>query len=112
MQLREFTDTEQLLLMAATLQGFGPDRDLSRGTNTARVVNQVLRWRGLSDEQIRAGWRDDEYRGPDPSHEEVYQALIRMTHQTVLDGPGRPPERSGPALFEGGGDWGVPGDPD
>src|SRR5262245_49504878 len=98
------TETEWLLLMAAAVHELGPDTDLRRA-NTARVVNQVLRWRGLSAEEVRCGWRE---RDCDPIHEEVYKALIRMTHETHRDGPGRAPERPGVPLFEGGGNWGVP----
>ncbi len=102
------TQTERLLLMAAAVHGLGPHTDLNYA-NTARVVNQALRWRGLSAEEIRGGWRD---RDCDPAHAEVYDALIRMTHQMQTVGPGRAPERPGPVLFEGSGNWGVPGDPD
>jgi hypothetical protein len=103
-----FTTVEELLLMAAAVHGLGPDIDLGRA-NTLRVVNQVLRWQGFSAEQVRSGWREEDC---DPTHEAVYDALIRMTHQTHRAGPGRAPERPGPPLFEGGGNWGVPGDPD
>jgi hypothetical protein len=98
-----FTDTEQLLLMAAAIQGLGPDTDLSRA-NTARVVDQALRWRGLSAEEIRRGWEEPEIH---PVNEEVYDVLIRMTHPM----PDRAPERPGAPLLEGEGNWGVPGDP-
>ena len=47
-----------------------------------------------------------------PAIDAVYEVLIRMTRQLARVGRGRPPERPGPALFEGGGNWGVPGDPD
>lgn len=101
------TDIEQLLLMAAAVQGIGPACDLDDG-RTAIVVNQVLAWRGLSAEQISAGWWDND---PPREHEAVYDALVRMTWQQCRDGSLRPPERPGPALFEGGGNWGVPGEP-
>jgi hypothetical protein len=101
------TETEQLLLMAAAVHGMGPRTNLSYA-NTARVVDQVLRWRGLSAEEINNGWRQPEC---DPVHEEVYSALILMTHQKHSVGPGRAPGRPGVPLFEGGGNWGVPGDP-
>jgi hypothetical protein len=39
----ELTEAEQQLLMAAGVHGPGPATDLGRA-NTARVVNQVLRW--------------------------------------------------------------------
>lgn len=102
------TEIEEQLLMAAAVHGLGPDTDLGRA-NTARIVNQVLAWRGLSEEQVRSGWRDEDC---DASHDEIYSALIRMAHQVHREGPGRTPERPGPALFEGGGNWGVPGNPD
>ena len=96
------TEIERQLLMAAAVHGLGPATEV-RYANTARVVNLVLRWRGLAPNQINAGWRDDEC---DPEHDAVYEALIRMTHQLHMQGPGRAPERPGPALFEGGGNWG------
>jgi hypothetical protein len=106
-QRETLTETERLLLMAAAVHELGPATDLSRA-NTARVVNQVLSWRGLSAEEVGGGWRELEC---GPIHEEVYNALIRMTHQTHRAGPGRTPERPGAPLFEDGGNWGVPGDP-
>jgi hypothetical protein len=102
------TETERLLLMAAAVHELGPATDLS-WANTARVVDQVLRWRGLSAEEVRDGWQEQEC---GLIQEEVYNALIRMTHQTTRAGPGRLPERPGVPLFEGGGNWGVPGSPD
>jgi len=102
------TETERLLLMAAAVHELGQVTDLSRA-NTNRVVDQVLRWRGLSTEEIRSGWLEQEYGSV---HAEVCDALIRMTHQTHRVGPGRAPERPGVPLFEGGGNWGVPGEPD
>ena len=104
----DLTEGEQQLLMAAGVHGLGPATDLGRA-NTARVVNQVLRWRGLTAEQIDAGWQDEDC---DPEHDAVYAALVRMTHQKCRDGSFRPGERPGPALSEGGGNWGVPGEPD
>lgn len=98
------TETEELLLMAAALHGLGPDTSLGFA-NTSRVVNQVLVWHGLSAEAVRRGWRAHDC---DALHKEVYDTLIRMTHQECREGSC---ERPGPALFEGGGNWGVPGDP-
>ncbi|MCH8807025.1 MAG: hypothetical protein IH986_13170 [Planctomycetes bacterium] len=100
------TETERLLLMAAGVHGLGPNTDLSCA-NTARVVDQALRWLGLTAEEIRRGLNEPECH---PVSEEVYNVLVRMTHQTHRDGPGPAPERPGKALFEGGGNWGVPGD--
>lgn len=102
------TEVEQQLLMAAAVSGLGPATDLSRA-NTARVVNEVLRWRGLTADQIKTGWRDEDC---NPEHNAVYAALVRMIHQECWDGSFRAGERPGPALFEGRGNWGVPGDPD
>jgi hypothetical protein len=108
MDTREtLTEVEGLLLMAAAVHGMGPASDLSRA-NTERVVNQVLRWRGLSAEEIRDGWMEQ---GCGPIHEEIYSALIRMTCETARAGLGRPSARPGAPLFEGGGNWGVPADP-
>jgi hypothetical protein len=104
----DLTVVEQQLLMAAAVHELRPATDLNRA-NTVRVVNQVLRWRGLTAEQITAGWRDEDC---DPEHDAVYAALMRMIHQACRDGSFRPGERPRPALFEGGGNWGVPGDPD
>jgi hypothetical protein len=102
----DLTQVEQQLLLAALVQGLGPSTDLSRA-NTARVVDQVLRWRGLTEDQIDTGWRLEDC---DPEHGAVYAALVRMTHEVHTKGAGRGPERPGPAMFEGGGNWGDPGD--
>jgi hypothetical protein len=104
----DLTEVEQQLLMAATVQGLGPATDLGRA-NTGRVVNQVLCWRGLTAGEIDAGWRNEDC---DPEHSAVYATLLRMTHQLYRNSIVRPAEGSGPALFEGGGNWGIPGDPD
>ena len=103
----DLTEVEQQLLMAAGVHGLGPATDLARA-NTERVINQVLRWRGLTAEQIDAGWQDEDC---DPEHDAVYAALVRMTHQKCRDGSFQTGERPGSALFEGGCNWGVPGDP-
>ena len=97
------TETERLLLMAAAVQRLGPNTDLDRA-NTARVVDQVLRWICLGAEEISRGWEEPAI---GPIHREVYNVLIRMTYQM----PNRAPERPGTPLFEGNGNWGVPGDP-
>ncbi|HEX8911252.1 MAG TPA: hypothetical protein VF796_02750 [Humisphaera sp.] len=104
----DLTEIEQQLLMAAAVHGLGPTTDLGRA-NSARVVDQVLRWRGRTAEQVPAGWRLEDC---DPQHAAVYSALVRMTRQACRDGSFRPAERPGPALFDGVGNWGVPGDPD
>jgi hypothetical protein len=100
-------EIERQLLLAAAVHGLGPATDLSRA-NTARVVNQVLRWRGRCAEELRYVWREQ---NGDPLHDEVYGALIRMTRQIACGAEGRTPERPGTPLFEGGGNWGVPEDP-
>jgi len=104
----DLTEVEQQLLMAAAVLGLGPATDLGRAT-TIRVVNQVLMWRGLTAEQITAGWRDDDC---DPEDDAVYAALVYMTRRAFPDGTFWPCERPGPALFEGGGNWRIPGDSD
>jgi hypothetical protein len=109
-QNETFTETERLLLMAAAVRGFGPSRDLSRA-NTVRVVQQALVWLGVSWEEIEGGLLRLERQDPDENRlsdrvNSVYEVLIRMTRVGS-----RPPKRPGPALFEGGGNWGVPSDP-
>ena len=101
------TDDERQLLMAAAVHELGPDTDLSLA-NTARIVNQVLRWRSLSAEQVCDGWRT---RDCDPLHQQLYDAQVRMTQQQQQAGGWRVPERPGVPLFEGAGNWGVPDDP-
>jgi hypothetical protein len=104
----DLTDVERQLLTAALIHGLGPATSLGRA-NTLRVVNQVLQWRGLTAEEIDSGWRTED---TGSQHETVYAALVHMVHQACRDGGFRPSARPGPALFEGGGNWGVPGDPD
>lgn len=101
------TKSERLLLMAAAVHGLGPGTDLTRA-NAARVVNQALIWTGLSSDKIRQGWECPE---ANPIIEETYNALVRMTRELHRGKPGRNPERIDDALFEGGGNWGVPCDP-
>jgi hypothetical protein len=110
-EMDTLTEIEQLLLMAAATQGLGPGTDRGRA-NTVRIVDQALRWMGLTPEQVRQGW-EQAWEGEEPPslNEDVYNALVRMTRQRCARGPDRPPERPGEALFEGGGNWGVPGDP-
>jgi hypothetical protein len=98
---------EKLLLMAAAVQGLRPGIDM-KYVNTARVVLKVLQWAGLDTKEVMDRWRTDEWH---PSLNEVYQPLVRMTQMQLFKGGVRPAERPGPPLFEGGGNWGVPGDP-
>jgi hypothetical protein len=100
-------EVEQQLIMAAAVQGFLPSTYLGRA-NTVRIVNQVLRWRGLTIEQVEDGWREEDC---DPEHGAVYETLVRMTQQVLHDSSVRPAERPGTPVFEGSGNWGVPGDP-
>ena len=107
MTLPPLSDMERLLLMAAAVQGFGPRTDITRA-NTAKVVLQALQWSGLGTAEVYQQWEQFEW----PAElDKVYQPLVGMTQQVLRDGGARPPERPGPALFEGGGNWGVPGDP-
>lgn len=104
----QLTNMERLLLMAAAVQGLGPQTDLSYA-NTALVVLQALKWSGLDSAEVREQWHQ---LARHPALDEVYEPLIHMTHQQVRDGGIRAAERPGPALFEGGGNWGSPGDPE
>jgi hypothetical protein len=104
----DLSEIEQQLLMAAAVHRLGPQTDLRRA-NTVRIVDQVLAWRGLSAEQRRAGWWDDGDSAP--SHKAVYGVLIRMTEPVNNQGSWRAAKRPGLPLFEGGGNWGVPGNP-
>jgi hypothetical protein len=106
-EIGTLTETERLLLMSAAVHELGATTDLGYA-NTARVVNQVLFWRGLSTEEVRSGWRTYDC---DPVHGEVYNTLVRMTRQMQRSGIWRAAERPGIPLFDGGGNWGVPGDP-
>jgi hypothetical protein len=98
---------EKLLLMAAAVHGLGPQTDITCA-NTAKVVLQALEWAGLDGVDVCNQWNNLEWH---PALDEVYRPLVRMTKQQLRTGGHRPAERSGPALFEGGGNWGVPGDP-
>lgn len=98
---------EKLLLMAAAVHGLRPGSNI-RYANTARVVHTALEWAGLYSEEVAGRWSADEWH---PALDEVYEPLVRMTQVELRTGDFRPAERCGPALFEGSGDWGVPGDP-
>ena len=102
------TEIEQQLLRAAAVHGLGPGTDLGRA-NSARIVDQVLLWRGLTAQQVRDGWRVTEC---DSAHEEVYNTLVRMIQQRQMDNSVLAPQQARAALIEGGGNWGVPDDPD
>jgi hypothetical protein len=99
-------EMEQLLLMAAAVQGLTPDSTL-HFANTAKVVRQVLHWTGSFSEEVIKAWNSDE---ENPTIDLVYGTLIRMTQP--INNPKRLPERDGEVLFEGGGNWGDPGNPD
>lgn len=87
--------TERRLLMAAAVQGLFADTDLTSGTaSTFRVVDQALQWQRLSAEEILTGWDKE-----GTVNAQVYNVLVGLFHR-----PGAP-------LFEGYGNWGVPGDP-
>jgi hypothetical protein len=103
---QNLSEIERQLLMAAAVQGLGPATDLERA-NTAKVVNQVLRWRGFSAEEVNAGWWDEDFA---PEHGAVYEVLIGLVYQ-VNNESSRHALRRGAALFEGRGNWGVPGVP-
>jgi hypothetical protein len=90
---------EKLLLMAAAVRGLGPEADISRVT-TPKVVLTAVKWAGLDSDEVSRQWNSIEWHD---SLDEVYEPLIRLVH---------PPEGGEESLFEGGGNWGVPGDPD
>lgn len=52
----DLAEVERQLLMAAAVHSLGPGTDLGHA-NTACIVDQVLLWRGLTADQISAGWR-------------------------------------------------------
>jgi hypothetical protein len=99
--------------MAAAVHGLGPDTDLERAI-TARIVNQALLWLGVSPEEIERSWEAlmagerEQQRNSRPTNDEVYDVLIRMIHAGSRVGADGVPEAP---LFEGRGNWGVPGDP-
>jgi hypothetical protein len=111
----DLTPMERLLLMAAVVQGRLPGSDIDHA-NTAKIVAQVLWWTRMDYAAIRTRWecRDFDRETVDhiPELDEVYEPLIRMTQARIRTGGFRPAERPGPALFEGSGNWGVPGDPE
>ena len=94
------SEIERLLLMAAAVHGLGPGTDLSRA-NTAKVVDQVLKWTGVNDGEVREAWSSIESH---PAMDRVYTVLISM----VQSDSGKLPERPGDPLFKGGGNWGGP----
>ena len=106
-ETEHLTRMEKLLLMAAAVRGLRPGINLQYA-NTARVVQTTLDWAGLNSDEVQNWWKSGEW---DPSLDEVYGPLVRMTQQQLQIGGFRPAERPGPALFEGSGNWGVPGDP-
>jgi hypothetical protein len=110
-EIETLSETERLLLMAAVVQGRGPRSDILHA-NTVKIIRQALRWLGVSDEEIYRGWWEedgDEPPAKPPIYRDVYEVLIRMTQPIRANGRPRPPERPGRPLFEGGGNWGVPG---
>lgn len=110
MVLPELTEMESLLLMAASVHSLGPETDLSCA-NTKIVVAQAIGWAGLNSNELRKRWNGVD-NGPavDTVLDQVYQPLARMIFQIGANG-GRSPERPGVPLFEGNGNWGIPGDP-
>lgn len=113
-EIKMFTETERFLLTAPFHLEFGPKSSLHYA-NTVKVVNQTLFWLGLSADEIRRGWQELDSETLDDDvriiNEDVYNVLIRMTRQMLRGNSWRPQDRPGVPLFEGGGNWGVPGDP-
>jgi hypothetical protein len=105
--IENLTENEQLLLMAAAAQGFGPETDLSTA-NTYKVVRQIVYWSQI-DETIFDGWCEQQFESPEL--DEIYRTLVGLVDQTP-NRNGLSAGRPGPALFEGAGSWGNPdGDP-
>jgi hypothetical protein len=110
----ETPNLEQLLMIAAAVHEMTPGGTLGMA-NSYRVVNQVLRWRGLSQDQIRRGWaklEDEAIRGqrhvePCSPNEDVYSVLVKM----VQEWQAYVPELKQEPLFQGMGNWGVRGNP-
>jgi hypothetical protein len=98
---------EKLLLIAAAVKGHYPETDFAF-TQTASVVWQAALWAGLDTDDVIAKWRMIEVH---PLLYEVYDPLVRMTAMRLRAGGHRAPDRLGPALFEGEGNWGDPGNP-
>jgi hypothetical protein len=97
-----FSEDERLLLMAALVHGFGPDTQLGTA-NAHKVVAQALVWsEGKDEADLWPGYFYD-----NPRATAVHAVLVRMVRPSR-----RPAARPGPALFEGEGNWGDPGDPD
>ena len=85
-----------LLLMAAAAHGLGPGTNLHYA-NAAKVMCQALHWAGLLHGAVEESFESyDEC----PPVTEFYDALVSMMPQS------NPVE----ALFEGGGNWGGPGE--
>lgn len=102
-ELPQLTEIESLLLMAAEVQGIGPNTPLQFG-NTAKVLLQVLDWCNVWDDEVSHCWNNDEEH---PSIERLYDPLVRM----IPSGPMRGPivlRRPGEQLFEGRGNWETP----
>jgi hypothetical protein len=94
--------------MAAAVLDLGPNTNLDRA-NTAKIVDQVLRWLGVRKEEMNLGWERPKKQ---PINDEVYNVLVFMTRQARPNGSWRKQQRAGKPLFEGSGNWGVPGDPE
>jgi hypothetical protein len=86
-----------LLLMAAAVHELGPRTNLSYA-NTAKVMRQALYWAGLLHGEIEERFESYE---ECPPVTQFYEAMISMMPQSM------PAE----VLFEGGGNWGGPGEP-
>jgi hypothetical protein len=91
------SEWQRLLLMAARVHGLSPDTNL-KYANTARVIRQALKWRGVMNGEVQEAWERYEYC---PIMEDCYGALIAMIRTD-------PPEE---ALFQGQGNYGNATEP-
>lgn len=102
-ELPPLTEFERLLLMAAEVQGMGPNTTLHYA-NTAKVILQVLDWCEAWDDEVIHCWDNDEEH---PAIERFYDPLVRMIPIRPMRGP-IVLRRPGEQLFEGGGNWETP----
>jgi hypothetical protein len=103
----QLSNVEQLLVMAAAIRGLDSETNL-RYANGGTIVGQVLEWLGFLEGEVRKSWEDLEYC---PEITAVYGALVRLSHQILREGPGRPPIVGGEPIFEGSGNLGTPEEP-
>lgn len=110
-EARALDDLEKLLLLAGLFWHRKEQGDAEGFVPSVMLTNLVLHWRGLTTEEIEAGWAGEGDKIP-ASHQQVFEALVNRVHQLTQSGELRPPMKNSQPLFIGKGNWGVPGDPD